>query len=98
EARGVEILLHAQPFLVEPAEAVLCRREALPGGALEPLRRGTEILRYTAAFSQAHRNLEFGGRVALDGGCAKGGAADRGRQLVGRGRGCGGGCRYGRRR
>src|SRR5262249_61664767 len=95
--RAVEILLDAQTLLVEPAEAELRRCETLPGRAFEPLRRGTEILRHPAAFGQAHRNLELGRRIALDGGCAKSGSAHRGPQLVGRGRGHGWGCRGGRR-
>ncbi len=70
-ARGFEVLLDAHALFVEAAEAELRRHQALLGGALEPFRGGREVLRHAAAFGEAHRDLEFGGRVALGGGRAQ---------------------------
>ena len=81
-ARGIEVLLDPKPLLVEAAEPEMRGHEPLLGGALEPFGGFGEILRDAAAFGVALRDLELGGRIALEGGGAQG-ATDRCRQLVG---------------
>ena len=80
-ARGFEVLLDAHALFIEAAEAELRRHEALLGGALEPFRGVREVLRHAAAFGEAHRDLEFGGRIALGGRGAQA-AGDRGWNFV----------------
>ena len=70
-ARLVQVLLHALALLVKAAEAVLRGREAVIGGALEPLRGEFQIGRHAAAFGVAHADLVFGGRIAGGGGGAQ---------------------------
>ena len=64
-ARGIEVLLDAQAFLVEAAEAELRRRQAVLGGAIEPVRRLGEVLRHATAFGKAHRDFVLCGRDRL---------------------------------
>ena len=83
-ARLVEVLLYAQALLVKAAEAIERGREALFGGAIEPLHREFQVGRNAAPFRIAHADLVFGRRVAGSGSVTQRGAANPGRELVGR--------------